>query len=246
MTPLLSIVAVSIESPEWAELLVKSVRKFTANPYEIIIVDNGSLDKNLGWLRSQSDIRLLEQGYNRGHGKGIDIGVAAASGAYVCVMDIDAHFQRHEWDTDLIDLYHDDDRTRLIGCVGPEHKPLHPPLFFFERDFVQQHKIFFRYDPSGGPKQTDSCQQAYWDIIALGYKVLRLEKGRKVYVSKMGDEIWIAGKPTICHHWYGTRFQENNPERTKSVLDGHTLEEHLEHKRLMFAEPLVKEILADD
>ena len=100
MTPLLSIVAVSIESPEWAELLVKSVRKFTANPYEIIIVDNGSLDKNLGWLRSQSDIRLLEQGYNRGHGKGIDIGVAAASGAYVCVMDIDAHFQRHEWDTD--------------------------------------------------------------------------------------------------------------------------------------------------
>lgn len=138
--PLLSIVAVSIESPEWAELLVKSVRKFTANPYEIIIVDNGSLDKNLSWLRSQSDIRLFEQECNRGHGKGIDIGVAAARGTYVCVMDIDAHFQRPEWDKDLIALYHADDRTRLIGCIGPEHKPLHPPLFFFERDFVQQHK----------------------------------------------------------------------------------------------------------
>ena len=120
----LTIAAANVDSPEWAELLVKSIRKFTApGTYEIIIVDNGSLERNLGWLRQQSDIRLIENKENLWHGRAMDQAVEAAAGQYICVLDIDAHVQRVGWEDDLLALYHADPLTRLIGCIGPEKLP---------------------------------------------------------------------------------------------------------------------------
>lgn len=242
--PILSVIAASVNSPEWAELLVKSIRKFTMLPHETIIVDNGSSIANLAWLRQQSDVILVENGENRGHGGAMDQGVRRASGQYACVLDIDAHVQREGWDRDLIALYHDDPLTRLIGCRGPVHKPLHPPLFFFERAFVFEHALSFAYCPEKDPRSTDTAQLVYWQILDLGYKVERLEKGVKAHEDFRGDEIWIGGKPTIAHMWYGTRFQENTPY-PKAELDGYKLADHLENKRRLFAQPLVKNILGE-
>lgn len=243
--PILSVIAASVNSPEWAELLVKSIRKFTMLPHETIIVDNGSSIANLAWLRQQSDVILVENGENRGHGGAMDQGVRRASGQYVCVLDIDAHVQREGWDRDLIALYHADPKTRLVGIIGPEVKPLHPPLFFFERDFFINSGISWSHRPATSrPKDTDTAQQAYWDILALGYEVLRLPKGAKIYEGFIGDEIWIAGQPTIAHMWYGTRFQENGIQ-PKLELDGYKLVDHLENKRRLFAQPLVREILRE-
>ena len=53
MSTVMSVVAASVDSPEWTELLVKSIRKFTQVSYEIIIVDNGSLPENLKWVLQQ-------------------------------------------------------------------------------------------------------------------------------------------------------------------------------------------------
>jgi glycosyltransferase involved in cell wall biosynthesis len=242
MLPLISIVAANINSPEWAELLVQSLRKFTKNVHEIIVIDNGSLEANLGWLRAQRDIVLVEAGQNLGHGGAMDMGTAIAKGKYVCVLDIDAHVQRDNWDGDLITLYNADPLTRLIGCVGPTHKPLHPPLFFYERDFIVSNGLSFAYQPDADPRSTDTAQLVYWQILDKGYKVERLEKGAKVYAEKNGDDIWLAGQASVYHAWYGTRFQENTPH-PKLELDGYKLEDHLKNKARLFAEPAVKEIL---
>lgn len=243
--PLLTIAAASCNSPEWTELFTKSIRKFTATgTYEIIIVDNGSLFLNLAWLREQRDIILIENDENRGHGTAIDQAVATASGRYVCVLDIDAHVQRDGWVDDLMALYHADPLTRLVGCIGPDHKPLHPPLFFFERAFIREHGLSFAYCPERDIRSTDTAQLVYWQILDIGYKVERLEKGTRIYPDFIGDEIWIAGKPTIAHMWYGVRFQENGL-RPKMELDGYSLIDHIKNKRRLFAQPLVREILGN-
>ena len=70
----LSIITANIDSPEWAELLIKSIRKFTFIEYEIIIIDNGSLPKNLKWLEKQKDISLIKLSSNIGHGNAMDLG----------------------------------------------------------------------------------------------------------------------------------------------------------------------------
>lgn len=239
--PDLSIMAVQVDSPEWAELFVKSVRRFTAGmDYEIIIVDNHSLPENLVWLKTQKDVNIIFMLENKGHGRGMDIGTKLANGKYVCALDIDSHLQRKEWFEDLKAIYHSDPQIRLLGCLGPDHKPLHPPLFFYERQFIVDNAISFEHIPN---VSTDSAQKAYWDILVLGYKVYRFDKGRKIYTC-YGDEIWINGKPTIYHHWYGTRFCENNPQHRKEILDGYPIERYLENKKKLFSQDLVKEILA--
>jgi glycosyltransferase involved in cell wall biosynthesis len=235
----ISIIAVNVDSPEWAELLVQSIRKFTTVGYEIIIVDNGSLEKNIGWLRRQADIVLIENGKNYGHGGGMDIGVRAAKYKYCCVLDIDSFLQREGWAKDLISIYESKKKIKMLGCVGPQHKPLHPPLFFFEKKFVLENEISFEHIPG---VSTDTAQKAYWDILALDFEVKRFKKGSKVYECK-GDELWIKNKPTIYHHWYGTRFRENVPGKEKQILDGFTLQDHKKNKALLFSQPEVKEIL---
>lgn len=237
--PKISIISANLDSPEWAELLIKSVRKFTTMEYEIIIIDNGSLPENLTWLEQQSDISLIKLLRNIGHGGAIDLGTQIARGEYIVFLDIDSHIQRKDWDRDLRLLWLSDNKIRLIGIIGPEHKPLHPPLFFYKREFMLENNIIFRYMPR---ISTDTAQKAYWDIINLGFKVERLQKGEKTY-NCIGDEIHLGGESTIFHMWYGTRFNENNPERKKDKLDGYTLKEHLKNKAQLFEHPKVKEIL---
>lgn len=242
--PLLTIATASCNSPEWVELFVQSIRRFTTpGIYEILVIDNGSLDWNVSWLRQQGDIRLIENPVNRGHGEAMDQAVSLVCGKYVVFLDVDAHVQSYGWDSALIDLYLKDPKTRLIGCLGPEQKPLHPPLFFFETAFIRENKLSFQYQP-GIEGSTDTAQKIYWDILKLGYRIERLEKGPKMYNGCIGDEIWLGGKPAIYHHWYGVRFCENTL-RPKDRLDGYALTEHLENKKRLFNQPLVREILGN-
>ena len=248
--PIITVMAVNCDAPDWVRLFVLSVRKFTQDiEHEILVVDNGSLEVNKVWLKAQTDVRLIElptiEAY---HGGGMDIGTHAARGRYVCILDSDAHVQRQEWARDLISLYLQNSRTRLIGIIGPPHKPLHPPLFLFERSFFVGNDISWQYKPDPTvPTQTDTAQQAYWDVLQLGYDVVRLEMGAKVYMNTSWyDQLWINDKPTIAHFWAGSRFQESNPARTKQTLDGVTLADHLARKAAFMAEPGVMEILATD
>jgi len=237
--PELSIVSANVDSFEWAELFVKSVRKFTSTDYEIIIIDNNSLPQNLVWLERQKDIRLIKLNYNSKHGGALDMGTNLARAPYVCFLDIDSHVQRKGWEKDLFELYRSDPKIRLIGVIGPEIKPLHPPLFFYDRNIILEHKLSFEHIPG---VSTDTGQKVYWDILKLGFKVERLKKGKKIY-PLCHDEIYLNDKPTFYHHWNGTRFNEHNPKIRKAKLDGITIEEHLKGKRLLFSQPLVKEIM---
>lgn len=237
----LTIITATIDSPEWLELFIKSIRKFSVTNPEIIVIDNGSLEDNLRWIKYQKNIQLYEAKKNLGHGGALDLGTKLAKTKYTCFFDVDSHVMREGWDKELIQLYEDSPEVKLIGCIGPEHKPLHPPLFFYEKDFVLNNNLSFNYIPNH-PKSTDTAQKIYWDVLGLGYKIMRLKKGEKEY-GCIGDEIHLVGMPTFYHHWYGTRFCENNSEKRKEKLDGYTLEEHLKNKEQLFEHPKVKKIL---
>lgn len=58
--------------------------------YEIIIVDGGSTDGTLEYLRRQTDIQLIQQGQPLGSMKAFDAGFAQARGRYVVNLNDDA------------------------------------------------------------------------------------------------------------------------------------------------------------
>ena len=56
-----SICIVNYKTEELLKLCLRSIRKFTTFPYEVIVVDNDSGDGSLDYLRSLSSIRLIER-----------------------------------------------------------------------------------------------------------------------------------------------------------------------------------------
>lgn len=244
--PDLTIISANVDSQEWAKLLIQSIRKFTKMDYEIVIIDNDSLPKNQEWLKEQKDVRFHHSDDNLQHGGSMDLGTIMASAPFVCFLDIDSHIQREGWEYDLFEFYRSDDKIRMIGTEGPDWHPFIAPLFFYERDFVLKNGIFFRH--VSAEKTIDTAQMAYFKILEMGYKVEFVKRGKRVYppFHLAGDEIYLNGKPTFYHHWNGTRFNEHNPERRKKILDGITIEEHLEGKKKLFQIKEVKEILRYD
>ena len=45
---------------------IESIRKHTSEPYELIIVDNGSTDDTVEFLQNQQDIRVIYNEQNAG------------------------------------------------------------------------------------------------------------------------------------------------------------------------------------
>src|SRR5262245_51628939 len=62
-------------------------------PFEVIVVDDGSQDDTATWVeefsRSQSSVRLLRQPVNRGKGRAVQAGMMAAHGDSILFTDAD-------------------------------------------------------------------------------------------------------------------------------------------------------------
>jgi glycosyltransferase involved in cell wall biosynthesis len=237
---LISIVAVNYNSRDWIELLVKSVRKFTLAAHELVIVDNASEDDSQVWLEAQPDVRLFTLRQNVGHGRGLDHGIRQARFKYVLVLDADAHIQRTGWDEDILNLYWQDNGTRLVAAGGgdpnaPNPKPIHACFQFFEREFFLGNGLSFI------PGQYDVGRKNYYDVLDLGYKVVRVMAGPKFYPDTYGDEYYIEGRPTFFHQWYSSRMSKV-PAGGK--VDNYSKEDYEANKRHVFSMPLVREIIA--
>ncbi|NRQ22322.1 glycosyltransferase [Aliiroseovarius sp. xm-v-204] len=86
---------------------------------EIIVSDNGSDEAALTALREvaarHSEIRLIENGENLGFAKGNNVGIAAATGEYVLLLNNDTFVAPHS----LIALVRHMQRNPELGIVGP-------------------------------------------------------------------------------------------------------------------------------
>jgi N-acetylglucosaminyl-diphospho-decaprenol L-rhamnosyltransferase len=83
--PEVSVVVVSYNALPWLERCLESVRGV-----ETIVVDNGSTDGTVAFVRERfPEVELVEQG-NRGLAAGWNAGLARASGDYVLILNADA------------------------------------------------------------------------------------------------------------------------------------------------------------
>jgi len=80
-----SVVVVTYNALPWLEQCLDSVRA-----YETIVVDNGSTDGTLAFVRDRfPDVRVIEQ-ENRGLGAGWNTGMRSTSGRYYLILNADA------------------------------------------------------------------------------------------------------------------------------------------------------------
>ncbi len=88
---LVSIVTLSWNAPAFTEKALASIRERTSEPYEVIVVDNGSDAPTLEMLGRIDDphVRVIYNPTNLGFGGGNNVGMAAARGEYVVVLNND-------------------------------------------------------------------------------------------------------------------------------------------------------------
>ncbi len=100
---LASIVIPHYRTPELLDLCLRLLRRYTASPHEIIVVDNGSDEETLAGLRRREGIALLERTQEPdqlgqdAHKEALDLGIARACGRYVVALHSDTFVLRAGW-----------------------------------------------------------------------------------------------------------------------------------------------------
>ena len=86
---LTSIVIVTHNQLEYTRQCLDSIRRLTDEPYELIVVDNGSSDGTVEYLRSLPDVRLIVNETNRGFPAAANQGIARAGGSQILLLNND-------------------------------------------------------------------------------------------------------------------------------------------------------------
>ena len=116
---LATIVILTWNQLEYTKACLASIAANTPEPYELILIDNGSVDGTVAWLREQvssdSRIRLIENTENRGFAAGCNQGINAARGEYILLLNNDT-VVTPSWLAGMKELLN---RYPDVGIVGP-------------------------------------------------------------------------------------------------------------------------------
>ena len=89
-SPEISIVSGTYNRLSHLKKMIASVRNSVGGiSYKFVLVDGGSTDGTIAWCKSQSDIKLIEQGKLVGAVIAFNAGCMVASGKYVCILNDD-------------------------------------------------------------------------------------------------------------------------------------------------------------
>jgi hypothetical protein len=87
---LVSVVIVNRDGRSHLEGCLGSLARQTYQPLEVIVVDNGSADDSISFVKSNyPETKILELGENRGFSVANNIGIAAAEGDWVFLLNND-------------------------------------------------------------------------------------------------------------------------------------------------------------
>jgi len=135
-----TICIVNYKTLDLTRLCLRSIRKFTNYPYEVIVVDNNSNDESVEYLRGLKWIRLIERSHPpaapRGsfdHSAALDLGLSNCNTEFFVAMHSDALVKgpsfadaaegRPCWLTELTSYFANNPK---IACVGSGKLELAP------------------------------------------------------------------------------------------------------------------------
>jgi glycosyltransferase involved in cell wall biosynthesis len=102
----LSIIIPQYRTERWIRLCLRSLRKYTQTPVQVIVVDNGSGDESTAYLRGVEWIELIENGSgatgSRAQWEAFDLGMARATGDWLGFFHSDTIVLRPGWDAYLL------------------------------------------------------------------------------------------------------------------------------------------------
>ncbi|MBN2454971.1 MAG: glycosyltransferase [Sedimentisphaerales bacterium] len=202
-----TICVVNYKTADFIKLCLRSIRKFTNYPYDVMVIDNGSQDESLDYLKSLKWINLIERdskddpngGYS--HTAALQFGLESCRTEFFVSMHSDTFVQKDNWLSNLVRYF---DKDESIACVGSdkiEQIPLWRALLKKVTDFKAfRHKLLKLPDPTGKYRhynRTICC--LYRTEVLLNEKLSFLMDRDKGFGTgkKLYFELKDRGYPTV-------------------------------------------------
>jgi GT2 family glycosyltransferase/tetratricopeptide (TPR) repeat protein/2-polyprenyl-3-methyl-5-hydroxy-6-metoxy-1,4-benzoquinol methylase len=152
-----TIVILTHNQLEYTRLCLDSLRSLTDEPYELIVVDNGSTDGTVEYLRALPGVRLIANETNRGFPAAANQGIAAATGNQILLLNNDVVLTTG-WLGRLLRALHSDP---AIGLVGPCSNCV------------------------SGPQQVETRYESLADLDGFAWDWGKQHNGQRVEVSRL-------------------------------------------------------------
>ncbi|MHB9093104.1 MAG: glycosyltransferase family 2 protein [Eubacteriales bacterium] len=120
---LTSIIILTFNELRFTKVCLEYIRRYTSEPYELVVVDNASTDGTVEYLRGQKDIKLVINDKNNGFAKGCNQGIEIAAGDYILLLNNDTAVSPG-WLGNMIVCLESD---QSIGIVGPRSNYVKEP-----------------------------------------------------------------------------------------------------------------------
>ena len=103
---LVTIVIPHYQTPDIIRLCLRSIRKFTPQPYKVIVVDNDSKDESLEYLKSVKWLHLIQRKEVAkrvwAHGSALDIGLTDTQTEFFLALHSDVMIKDSSWLSKLL------------------------------------------------------------------------------------------------------------------------------------------------
>lgn len=147
------------------EVLLAALGQETPWPYEVLVVDSGSSDGTIDFLRQHPSVRLLEvKSSEFGHGRTRNFAVSMAKGQYAAMLTHDAKPLDSNW---LFNLVRPLDGDPAVAGVFGRHKayPEHSP--YIKRDMELHFNGFLQWPAVMGIEDPEryAREQGYRQVL---------------------------------------------------------------------------------
>lgn len=113
----ISVVIANWNGKQFLPRCLASLRVQTHSPHEILVVDNGSADGSVQYLRdSWPDVTIIENAWNVGFAEANNIGIRRAEGDYIATLNNDA-WADPAWLQSMVKVAHQDSRVGMVAST---------------------------------------------------------------------------------------------------------------------------------
>jgi len=211
VVPGTTIVVVNFNTVDLLKVTVPAIRRFTPPSVQLMIVDNGSDDGSVDWLRKQrSDLRPVLLKTNLGHGRALDIGISRATTSRVLLLDSDAFPIVDGW-VERVEKIMETDGVSAVGMRGRRDR-LHPAFALLDRQcYLDSGLSMAVYNRPLRPGETRALGENSWDCAELFSLSLDTSKRRLLDVTPTPYGGDLIGGLVYHHRAFTTAAMEGAP-----------------------------------
>ncbi|MHC4653348.1 MAG: glycosyltransferase family 2 protein [Planctomycetota bacterium] len=244
--PTVSICVPHYQVQDLMRLCLRALRRYTDGPrYEVIVVDNGSTDESLDWLRSMEWITLVERGestpdnWMRAMNTALDIGLRRARGDYYLIMHSDTIVKRRGWLRRMVEALESGPQVASCGSGKLEQRGAFAQ-FVRDATDTKRLRLWLRRtilrDAGARQLTREPCPRDYCAM----YRTAALREHGLSFVSKggysAGETVYYdlkhhgyessvipprdGGDPTRAQAGPGPHLQEDAPPSEEAVSSG--------------------------